>query len=395
MINDKLSLQELANALSEKQGIYKKDAELFVKELFDLVEEALANEKYVKIKGLGVFKLIEVDSRESINVNTGERIEIQGHSKVSFTPETSLKELINKPFAHFETVILNEGTVLEDTQVEVDVINEEKKEESVEKEIETQTISTEKDITEEIEINSEEKVELIVEEEAIVEEETIEETETVEIPLDKEEEVKESNTTESISTEDVMIVDEVAVEQKEEVVVEQSIESTEDAIELKVVKQEEPPQEKTSKPLIIITVLLVIIIILGAYWLFRPTDETIEKPIIKPVVEITETTTDSITINEVEEKLNTQSEEIVTSVVKPVKDEKVASIADTTDYHIIGTQTTHIIQNGETLIRVALKYFGSKDYWPYIAKHNKNIIKDVNNVPIGTELNIPKLSPKK
>ena len=167
MINDKLSLQELANVLSEKQGIYKKDAELFIKELFDLVEEALANEKYVKIKGLGVFKLIEVDSRESINVNTGERIEIQGHSKVSFTPETSLKELINKPFAHFETVILNEGTVLEDTQVEVDVINEEKKEESVEKEIETQTISTEKDITEEIEINSEEKVELIVEEEAI------------------------------------------------------------------------------------------------------------------------------------------------------------------------------------------------------------------------------------
>jgi nucleoid DNA-binding protein len=394
MINDKLSLQELANALSEKQGIYKKDAELFVKELFDLVEEALANEKYVKIKGLGVFKLIEVDSRESINVNTGERIEIQGHSKVSFTPETSLKELINKPFAHFETVILNEGTVLEDTQVEVDVINEEKKEESVEKEIETQTISTEKDITEEIEINSEEKVELIVEE-AIVEEEAIEETETVEIPLVKEEEVKESNTTESISTEDVIIVDEVAVEQKEEVVVEQSIESTEDAIELKVVKQEEPPQEKTSKPLIIITILLVIIIILGAYWLFRPTDETIEKPIIKPVVEITETITDSITINEVEEKLNTQSEEIGTSVVKPVKDEKVASIADTTDYHIIGTQTTHIIQNGETLIRVALKYFGSKDYWPYIAKHNKNIIKDVNNVPIGTELNIPKLSPKK
>ena len=394
MINDKLSLQELANALSEKQGIYKKDAELFVKELFDLVEEALANEKYVKIKGLGVFKLIEVDSRESINVNTGERIEIQGHSKVSFTPETSLKELINKPFAHFETVILNEGTVLEDTQVEVDVINEEKKEESVEKEIETQTISTEKDITEEIEINPEEKVELIVEEEAIVEE-AIEETETVEIPLDKEEEVKESNTTESISTEDVMIVDEGAVEQKEEVEVAQSIESTEDAIELKVVKQEEPPQEKTSKPLIIITVLLVIIIILGAYWLFRPTDETIAKPIIKPVVEITETTTASITINEVEEKLNTQSEEIVTSVVKPVKDEKVASIADTTDYHIIGTQTTHIIQNGETLIRVALKYFGSKDYWPYIAKHNKNIIKDVNNVPIGTELNIPKLSPKK
>ena len=72
----------------------------------------------MKIKGLGTFKLVDVDSRESVNVNTGERFQIKGHTKVSFTPDTNLRDTINKPFAHFETVVLNEGTVLEDTPME-------------------------------------------------------------------------------------------------------------------------------------------------------------------------------------------------------------------------------------------------------------------------------------
>ena len=91
-----------------------------VKGMFELIEEALATEKYVKVKGLGTFKLTEVESRESVNVNTGERIEIQGHTKISFTPDSSMKDLINKPFAHFETVILNENTKLEDTETEIE-----------------------------------------------------------------------------------------------------------------------------------------------------------------------------------------------------------------------------------------------------------------------------------
>ena len=117
-MNEKITLQDIVNLLCEKQGISPKEAETFVRAMFDLIEEALANEKYVKIKGLGTFKLTEVNSRESVHVNTGERIEIQGHSKVSFTPDTSMKELINKPFSHFETVVLNEGVELEDTIVE-------------------------------------------------------------------------------------------------------------------------------------------------------------------------------------------------------------------------------------------------------------------------------------
>ena len=129
-MSDKITIQDIIELLAEKHGMNKKDAEAFVKEIFDLIEEALASEKYVKVKGLGTFKLTEVESRESVNVNTGERFQIQGHNKISFTPDTTMKDLINKPFAHFETVILNENTQLEDTKIEME--GEDDKEENTE-----------------------------------------------------------------------------------------------------------------------------------------------------------------------------------------------------------------------------------------------------------------------
>jgi nucleoid DNA-binding protein/nucleoid-associated protein YgaU len=113
-MGERINIQNLIDLLAAKKGLSKKDAETFLKEMFVVIEQALQTDKYVKIKGLGTFKLIEVDSRESVNVNTGARIEIQGHTKVSFTPEASIRDLINKPFAHFETVILNEGVVFDD-----------------------------------------------------------------------------------------------------------------------------------------------------------------------------------------------------------------------------------------------------------------------------------------
>lgn len=97
----------------------------------------------MKVKGLGAFKLIDVESRESVNVNTGERFEIQGHTKVSFTPEPALKDLINKPFSHFETVVLNDNTVLEDTPVD-DSDNED--EENAGQKTEEVTAATSEDI---------------------------------------------------------------------------------------------------------------------------------------------------------------------------------------------------------------------------------------------------------
>lgn len=105
-MNEKVNIQNLIELLVEKHRITPKEAEEFVKTFFAVIEEGLEQDKYVKIKGLGTFKLIGVESRGSIDVNTGERIEIQGHRKVSFTPDSALKELINRPFGHFETVIL-------------------------------------------------------------------------------------------------------------------------------------------------------------------------------------------------------------------------------------------------------------------------------------------------
>ena len=85
-MNEKLNIQNITDELAENYGINKKDAETFVKEFFSIIEEGLEKDKYVKIKGFGTFKLIEVDSRESINVNTGERFEIQGHVQLLSRP---------------------------------------------------------------------------------------------------------------------------------------------------------------------------------------------------------------------------------------------------------------------------------------------------------------------
>lgn len=108
----KLLLQELADLLAVREGITKKKADVFTKSFFEVVEQGLETDKFVKIKGFGTFKVISVSDRESVNVNTGERIQITGHSKITFTPDAELRDLINRPFAHFETVILNDSTDL-------------------------------------------------------------------------------------------------------------------------------------------------------------------------------------------------------------------------------------------------------------------------------------------
>jgi len=106
----KLLPQDLADFLASHEGIAHRDAENFVRAFFEVIEAGLTAEKFVKIKGLGTFKLVSVSERESININTGERFQIEGHSKVSFTPDNAMKALVNRPFAHFETVDLSDET---------------------------------------------------------------------------------------------------------------------------------------------------------------------------------------------------------------------------------------------------------------------------------------------
>ena len=395
-MNEKITLQDLINLFSEKQGISKKDAELFVRSLFDLIEEALAAEKYVKVKGLGTFKLTEVDSRESVNVNTGERIEIQGHTKVSFTPDTTMKDLINKPFAHFETVILNDGVELEDTPVEVPEALEMEEVVAPIVEIPTEVkIPVQEEVSEIVVVNEEVAAEgavpeiVMVEEPETAESEIVEESDVIEelqleigekVSIPGEIQVPEETPQENHQTETVEVP-----EEDKRIFIEEKISEEKNVTESK--------EKSINRVLWGVIVVLVLIILFGVYWMFlRPSDtsevipaEVVQEEVVMP-------------ISVVEEK---KQEEVLKTIQfielseEELRKERVPSFADTLDYQIVGTQTEHTLQQGETIIRASVRFFGTKKYWPYIVKHNKDVLKDPDNIPAGIRLKIPKLVEKK
>ena len=110
----KLTIQEIAKILVEKNKLTVKEANQFAALVFEVIQEGLDTEGQVKVKGLGTFKKIQVEARESVSVRTGERVMIDSHAKITFTPDALMKELVNKPFSQFETVILNDGVEFED-----------------------------------------------------------------------------------------------------------------------------------------------------------------------------------------------------------------------------------------------------------------------------------------
>ncbi len=151
----KILLQELAERLAANRKISKKQAESFVKCFFEVAEEALLKDKFLKIKGFGTFKIVAVSERESVSVNTGERIQISGHAKVAFTPDSLLRDLVNRPFSHFETIILNDDTDIEelDKVPEEEIIpsiDNENKEEEITPEAETEISENTASIAEQV-----------------------------------------------------------------------------------------------------------------------------------------------------------------------------------------------------------------------------------------------------
>ena len=109
-----LTIKDLAEILVQKHQLDSRSAEAFINAVIETIHEGLKNDRVVKVKGFGTFKLTAVRERESINVNTGERVVISGHDKVSFTPDAVLRDLVNKPFAQFDTVVLADGVDFED-----------------------------------------------------------------------------------------------------------------------------------------------------------------------------------------------------------------------------------------------------------------------------------------
>lgn len=363
-MNEKITLQDLVVLLVEKHGMLKKDADALVRGIFELIEEALSAEKYVKIKGLGTFKLTEVDSRESMNVNTGERIEIQGHTKISFTPDTAMKELINKPFSHFDTVILNDGVNIED------IIFEEPQ------------MLEETDVVEQ-------------QEEMIAEEPAVERVEEI---------LEEVPVTEEIPT--IVEISEPVVEEQTEVletpsmVIEGSVEETRKEQQPEIIEEilqtefiEKPVKAKNSTYILWgIIVVLVLIILLGCYWMFFRSSVSDVATNLPEQGEVLMSVEDTVLQDTVEalpilvayEKLSAEE----------LKNERVPSIADTLEYRIVGTKTLYTLQNGETIIRASVKFFGTKKFWPYIVKHNQDILKDADHIPAGIEIKIPELTLK-
>ena len=393
-MNEKITLQDIVNLLSEKQGINRKEAEALVRTIFDLIEEALTNEKYIKIKGLGTFKLTEVNSRESVNVNTGERFEIQGHSKISFTPDTTMKDLINKPFAHFETVVLNDGVELEDTPTEEVIEVPETVEETEVIVTETPSIAeetpveTEETTIEEVSTTEETEVPAMTKEEPTIVEETPVTTEPIE-------EVVEETTPEQPEETPIVVEPEVEDQTEAEPVTEIIPEENPVSIEVEpiVAQTEQDRKEKNINRILWgIIVALVLIILFGAYWMFlRPTDAP--KPV--PAQEVKEEVATLVPTTEVEPQEDTlKTVQFIELSAEELRKERVPSLADTLDYQIVGTQEEYTLQKGETIIRASVRFFGTKKYWPYIVKHNMDTLKDPDNIPAGAHIKIPKLVKK-
>ena len=450
-MNERLYLQNFIDLLSEKYGMDKKDADKFVKEFFLLIEEALEQDRSVKIKGFGTFKLVDVESRESVKVNTGERFQIQGYTKVSFIPDGSLRDIINKPFSHFETVVLNEKTVLEDTPVmDSDDDGELTEEESV-----SQSVGR---------VNTEESIGEVESAEEIVEEEksSIEEKEqdvsavgntsvategqdtaVTEVVVPKVEEVKNEIIVGEKGVSDDIIMEKeaapsvnqpsqldkekttdpensqsVAPKLSAEEIIARELAVSTVANEVPVKRKSKPKQVKSEKspvPYLIAIIVIVLLLCGGALlFIYYPdlfdSSDRIEK--VKEMEKAVQPTSEPDILQD-----TIVREDTVAEVVPPMKEEIPVAVPvskkepetvkkdagksttaksvpfkpDSVSYIITGTKTTYTIKEGETLTRVALRFYGTKALWPYIVKHNPGVIKNPDNVPYGTTIKIPEL----
>lgn len=394
----------------------KKTCEVFARTLFEVVEEALLSDKFVKVKGFGTFKLVAVSDRESVNINTGERFQIEGHTKVSFIPDNTLKEEINRPFAHFETIDLSDET----EQAELDAIDAAAAEEALENEEAEETVeevAEEMPATEPAEEDVEEEVKEEVPEEVLKEE-----------PVEEAEEPME----EPVATEPQTIVTAEKKEEEpakaEEPAADTTLES-EKAPEPEAEEQEEAPTalpvsyEYTEQPprrpfnwwkaigvFFFVLALMLLSYFAGYYRLLCPCiiglPEWTEPQPAQPAAKVQPTKTapakpqpapaETTAPKIPENPLNAENpKQLESRKSKPAKPDPAprkqqsapaevapAPPADTT----VATQP-HTVARGETLYSIARKYYGSDKYVNVIIRHNR--IKNPNNIEKGTTLQIP------
>ena len=433
-MKQKLLLSDFAQWLSEKEGITKKEAQTFLRTLFQIVEQGLTDDQFVKIKGLGTFKLVTVNERESVNINTGERFQIGEHNKIAFIPDASMKEIINRPFAHFESVDLSDETdtaeldaVDEAVKQEFPPISEEETstaEESIPTTVEVITESShptslpekQKDVTEEVSEESNLTEEIPTEFATITEgleekkaEEKAEETETLAQAEETETlaqaeavaiTAKETASESQASEEETLIPEEtpiqvVSTSEKTDAMGTDAEISVSQPTTLTVSGAPIEEEEDTRRPWLRRTLMALFVLLLctasyfaGYYRLLCPpcasTAPTAPATKVQPdsaqAKKPQAAKKDSAAVSAASQTVSKPLNEAKDSVKQPQKQEEAVT-------------RTHTIRVGDNLSRIARKYYGDDHYVDFIIR--KNNLKNADNIHVGKVLVLPPLETEK
>ena len=354
-MNNRLAIQDLAGLLAEYTGKDKNSSERFLREFIAVVSEGVYTDKLVKVKGLGTFKIIPVEKRESIHVNTGERFVIPEHYKFSFLPDKELRELVNKPFSFFETTELRENVDFTDMDVVLD--------EPDIKETEDESIE-----------------EMIPEEKHLPEEEPVVFSEEGSAVPPEEDPVVFSEEEPAGQPEDE------GMDTLEPVVDERSDSSGPDSPSEEVETGPDAERKKLRTKRIAVVSMFVFLLMLfniGLYlnraYFFKKGKEPLRIDTVFPKGETvaTEAVPDTTIVFANEDSSQTVGE---TTVENPEVEPEAVSPK------VIARVK---MEPGSRLTLISLKYYGSKLFWVYLYEYNRAVITDPNNVPIGTVIEVP------
>ena len=361
-MNEKISFPDLVGLLSSKMNITKKEAETFLKEFFTVSTEIITSGEELRINGLGLFKPIWVEARGSINIQTGEPVEIPGHYKLSFIPDKVLREAVNAPFSSFSVEVLNDHVPIEDM-----------------------TAVPSQDIDENNDICNTENVELQDSKEIREKEEEDEPIEPAHEYIQEDKSADEESSESTVSSQEIEKFQEEIIQPESETKVE---EKEEDCYEDYLRKS----SSRKSFWWGVLSAFGIIIICLGGGIFFMGNDSPYVVKIGEYTLSLGKQSIDSRPMNNnpesvvLPENKDTLSEMEKDSVLKdsvisasPLAAPEVKPVIET-------------IRSGVFLTTLARKYFGHKAFWVYIYEENKDVIKNPNQVPIGTRLTIPSAS---
>ena len=361
-MNEKISFPDLVGLLSSKMNITKKEAETFLKEFFTVSTEVITSGEELRINGLGLFKPIWVEARGSINVQTGEPVEIPGHYKLSFIPDKVLREAVNAPFSSFSVEVLNDHVPIEDM-----------------------TAVPSQDIDENNDICNTENVELQDSKEIREKEEEDEPIEPAHEYIQEDKSADEESSESTVSSQEIEKFQEEIIQPESETKVE---EKEEDCYEDYLRKS----ASRKSFWWGVLSAFGIIIICLAGGIFFMGNDSPYVVKIGEYTLSLGKQSIDSRPMNNnpelvvLPENKDTLSEMEKDSVLK----DSVISVSPLAAPEVKPVIET--IRSGIFLTTLARKYFGHKAFWVYIYEENKDVIKNPNQVPIGTRLTIPSAS---